>query len=567
MHTLISRIAELPPGWVYLIAALLLAAEVGLLCGLFVPAASIMLTVGALAHAGRLSLWLALVTTTAGALAGDSLGYWEGRLWGRRLREGWLARRVGTQRWRRAEAMIRQGGGTAVTAGRWVAFVRTLVPRLACAAGVGYARFLFFNAVGVAVWVPGTVLAGYLAGASYRQVIGTVGPVGTLAAVAMAVGLVLLARWRARRRAYDRRARTPHETGSPADAVDVTSDSPRPFLAAALIVRDERDNLPDCLASLAGVVDEIHVLDTGSIDGTPELAAELGATVAHATWNDDFAAARNAAVEGWSAEWVLAIDADNRLVADRDALVELLSRTDADVVRVDIDNLHDEVPYTHQSGALYRPDTAQWSGRVHEQLVGRTGPARVRVAPRSTIRMAHLGYAEPAVRAAKSVRNAELAQAQLDALAAGTATAEPAVVARTLLDLGRSLVGAGRRQAAVDTFETVRELFPGTPEWLQATDFLARLVLAAGLDEVCLALSEQLRGAGARPEYCDWLAAQALAQLGEIERAWHLLAGVSEVVDTAGRRYDPAALRELTDLVAQLRHAQPVHGGADGPVR
>ena len=69
-------------------------------------------------------------------------------------------------------------------------------------------------------------------------------------------------------------------------------------LAASLIVRNEALTLTACLASLAGVVDEIHVHDTGSTDGTPELAAELGATVTHGRWTDDFAAARNDALAG-----------------------------------------------------------------------------------------------------------------------------------------------------------------------------------------------------------------------------------------------------------------------------
>jgi hypothetical protein len=342
----------------------------------------------------------------------------------------------------------------------------------------------------------------------------------------------------------------------------VSTNSPRPFLAAALIVRDEAHNLPGCLASLDGVVDEIHVLDTGSTDGTAELAAELGATVTHMVWSDDFAAARNAAQLGWSAEWVLSVDADERLVADRDALVALLSRADADILRVEIDNAHDEVAYTHRSGRLYRPDTTVWTGRVHEQPVGRGGPAKVDTAPRTALMLNHLGYAEAVTRVAKSVRNAELAEAALAELTAQGGGADRAEVARTLLDLGRSLVGAGRRQDAVDTFETLREHFPGTPEWLQATDFLARAVLAAGLDEACLVLSEQLRAAGARASYCDWLAAQALAQLGDVERAWRLLEGVSEVIDTADRRYDPAALRELIDLMGQLRAAPAVPGAA-----
>jgi hypothetical protein len=336
----------------------------------------------------------------------------------------------------------------------------------------------------------------------------------------------------------------------------VTTGSPRPFLAGALIVRDEAANLPGCLASLVGVVDEVHVLDTGSTDGTAELAAELGAVVARTMWTDDFAAARNAAQSGWTAEWVLSIDADERLVVDRPALDALLAGTDADILHVEIDNAHDEAPYTHRSARLYRPDTTVWTGRVHEEPVGRSGPAKVEIAPRSVIAVSHLGYADAARRTTKALRNAELAQAALDALATQGDRAEPQMVARALLDLGRSLVGAGRRQDAVDVFETLRELFPGMPEWLEATDFLARAVLAAGLDAACLVLVEQLRSAGARPSYCDWLAAQALAQLGEVDRAWHLLAGVDQVIDTAGRRYDPAALRELTDLVGQLRAAE-----------
>jgi hypothetical protein len=52
--------------------------------------------------------------------------------------------------------------------------------------------------------------------------------------------------------------------------------------------------------------------------------------------------------------------------------------------------------------------------------------------------------------------------------------------------------------------------------------------------------------------------------LGDVERAWRLLEGVSEVIDTADRRYDAAALHELIDLLAQLRSTGSVHSGARG---
>ena len=324
-----------------------------------------------------------------------------------------------------------------------------------------------------------------------------------------------------------------------------------PSLVAVLVVRDESTVLAACLASLRGVVDAVHVHDTGSADGTVAVARAAGAVVTRGAWTDDFAAARNAALAPVTAPWVLSLDADERLLADATVLRTLLATTSYDGLTVEIDNVHDELPFTHRAPRLFRPSAAHWVGRVHEQLHGADGPTVLGTAARDAVRLDHLGYSSAGARAQKSARNAALAQRDLDQLVGGGA--HPQQVARTLLDLGRSMVGAGRAQDAVDTFETLRELFPGTPEALQGTDALARLLLAAGMDEVTLALVDQLRSGGAPPAYCDWLAAQALAQLGDVDRAWTLLSGVHEVVDTAGRRYDPAHLRELTGLVSQLR--------------
>jgi hypothetical protein len=330
-----------------------------------------------------------------------------------------------------------------------------------------------------------------------------------------------------------------------------------PFLAAALIVRDEAADLPGCLASLAGVVDEIHVHNTGSADETASLAAGLGARVTHGRWDDDFGTARNAAEQGWTAEWILSVDADHRCTADPERLRALLASTDADVCRIEIDNAHDELPYTHTEARIYRAGRVRWLGRVHERLVAPDGsrPPAVDL-PRSAIVLAHHGYVDPRVRVAKAVRNADLARR---ALAEATT---PEQAARSRLDLGRSLLGAGLGQDAVDTFEGIRDSFPGTPEALQATDFLARIVLAAGMDDICLALTGQLRAGGAPKDYCDWLAAQALAQLGDVATAAALLNGITEVVDTAGRRPDPRLLRELRDLVDRLIGSQGTSPGS-----
>ena len=65
------------------------------------------------------------------------------------------------------------------------------------------------------------------------------------------------------------------------------------IIAATLIVRNEARCIARCLESLRPHVDRMVVLDTGSTDDTPALAAAFGAEVHHLPWPDDFSAARN----------------------------------------------------------------------------------------------------------------------------------------------------------------------------------------------------------------------------------------------------------------------------------
>ncbi len=326
-------------------------------------------------------------------------------------------------------------------------------------------------------------------------------------------------------------------------------------VAAVLIVRDEVAMLAGCLESLRGVVDEVHVHDTGSRDGTQDLARSLGAVVTQGAWDDDFADARNEALLHVRADWVLSLDADERAVGDTVSLRRLLARTSADALCLDIDNRHDQAPYTHLATRLFRPASVHWRGRVHERLEPRAGGTlREGLVGRDVLRLDHEGYAGAPERRAKALRNAELAQAALDQLTSDPAAAA-SEVAQTLLDLGRSKVGADQLQDAIDTFEALRELFPGTSQALQGTDAFVRLLLGAGMDRPALVLTAELRASGASNAYCDWLEAQALAQLGEIARASELLDGVGEVVDVSGRRYDPRQLAALKVLMNDLRAA------------
>ena len=87
----------------------------------------------------------------------------------------------------------------------------------------------------------------------------------------------------------------------------------RQSVSAALIVRNEERFLPGCLKSLCGAVDEVVVVDTGSTDATRRIAVDGGARVFDFAWCDDFSAARNHAIDLATGNWILYIDADERL--------------------------------------------------------------------------------------------------------------------------------------------------------------------------------------------------------------------------------------------------------------
>jgi tetratricopeptide (TPR) repeat protein len=89
-----------------------------------------------------------------------------------------------------------------------------------------------------------------------------------------------------------------------------------PTLSLCMIVRDEAGNLADCLDSVVGFVDELVILDTGSTDRTVEIALEYGAKVPRFVWCDDFSLARNASLQYVTGDWVLVLDADERLTAE-----------------------------------------------------------------------------------------------------------------------------------------------------------------------------------------------------------------------------------------------------------
>ncbi|MBO4209994.1 DedA family protein, partial [Micromonospora echinofusca] len=197
MHDLLTSLGDLPAPVIYLLAGLVVAGETAVLVGLLVPGEATLLLVGFLAYAGTLRLAPALVVMITAAVLGDAVAFRAGRRHGPRLRAGRWGARVGAARWRKAHDLLHRLGGRGVFAARFVAFARTLVPRLAGAAGMPYRRFAPWNMTGVAGWVGGSVLVGYLAGESYETVSGYLGrATGAVLVLLLGVAAILLGgRW------------------------------------------------------------------------------------------------------------------------------------------------------------------------------------------------------------------------------------------------------------------------------------------------------------------------------------------------------------------------------------
>ncbi len=83
-----------------------------------------------------------------------------------------------------------------------------------------------------------------------------------------------------------------------------------PSISLCMIVKNEKNWIATSILSVKDLVSEVVVVDTGSSDGTPDIARALGAKVIHFPWVDDFSAARNRSIAGATGEWILVLDAD-----------------------------------------------------------------------------------------------------------------------------------------------------------------------------------------------------------------------------------------------------------------
>jgi GT2 family glycosyltransferase/tetratricopeptide (TPR) repeat protein/glycosyltransferase involved in cell wall biosynthesis len=233
-----------------------------------------------------------------------------------------------------------------------------------------------------------------------------------------------------------------------------------PRVSVCLIAKNEERFLLQCLRSVRAVASQIVVVDTGSTDRTIDIARECGAEVHSFAWCDDFSAARNAALEHATGDWVLIIDADEELMPEQAEIIAREIRAAAVMgYRLPIIDRGRE-----QEGCSYVPRLFRnapglfFVGRIHEQAFSsiqvRCQQWGLKHQLGKTV-LLHHGYTGEVVAARNKIeRNLRLLERAIEEL-----PDEPNLI----MSLGLELVRSGKLEAGLDRYWEAFRLLSALP--------------------------------------------------------------------------------------------------------
>lgn len=223
-------------------------------------------------------------------------------------------------------------------------------------------------------------------------------------------------------------------------------------LSLCMIVKNEAANLPQCLESVASVVDELLIVDTGSTDDTVAIAQQFNARVHQIEWPNDFAAARNESLQHVTGDWVLVLDADERLAADVGPQIRQAIEADralvVNLVRQEVGAV--QSPYSLVSRLFRRHPDIQFH-RPYHALIDDSVEAILQREPQWTVQqisevaILHEGYQPGAIAQQNKLQRARLAMERFLVSHPG----DPYVCSK----LGALYVQLGRCDAGIDLLE------------------------------------------------------------------------------------------------------------------
>ncbi|MDR0518048.1 MAG: glycosyltransferase [Fibromonadaceae bacterium] len=202
-----------------------------------------------------------------------------------------------------------------------------------------------------------------------------------------------------------------------AELLIINAKDKRPLLSLCMIVKNEENNIGDCLKSVQGLADEIVITDTGSSDKTIEIAKSFGARIEHYEWTKDFSAARNYSFSKSACRWIIWLDADDRL--PQKTVQELRKQLESEkipcrVFSLVVCNSADEGKTGSRFSQIRvfpNKEQIKFEGRVHEQIlpsIRKLGMPEISL----PLEIFHTGYEDPATLKEKQLRNQDIFREQ-----------------------------------------------------------------------------------------------------------------------------------------------------------
>ena len=198
------------------------------------------------------------------------------------------------------------------------------------------------------------------------------------------------------------------------------SKTSRPRISQCMIVKNEEKTIERALFWGKGVVSEQIVVDTGSTDRTVEIAEAMGAKVYHFQWIDDFAAAKNYAIEQASYEWIAFLDADEyfteegaRLLLHAIRQLHPLGKESILTAWVNLENDGTVATVGTQRRIFRNIPTLRYQGRIHEAINSLDGHKVPTVDMVDELSIFHTGYGVQENKK-KSGRNLRLIKLELE---------------------------------------------------------------------------------------------------------------------------------------------------------
>lgn len=225
-----------------------------------------------------------------------------------------------------------------------------------------------------------------------------------------------------------------------------------PSLSLCMIVRDEAKNLGFCIEPILPLLNEVIIVDTGSKDLTKDVAKKLGAKVIDFPWIDDFSAARNESIRHATCDYIIWLDADDRIDSQNIEKLKKLKirfpqrKDQAYYFIIDSEGVDGNTQFL-QLRIFPNIKGVKFEGKIHEQVYFSLSQLGIKFI-KTDIILNHIGYSDKDTAFKKAERNLKIILDELEL--------DPKNL-NLHYHAGRTLAGINRQLEAIDHMKMVFE--------------------------------------------------------------------------------------------------------------